>query len=266
MNTKRLEIKNRRGLKLVIQVDEPADPKHLVFIQPGQGGFIEQEHMEAFGKAFLENNFRIVRFDPTNSVGESSGDIKNVTYTNYFEDLEDVINWAKTQSWYQEPFALSGHSMGAQATAWYAEYHPEEVELLAPIAPVVNYEIYIKTLDPDYKKEWQEKGYTITKSRSKPGVVKKIGWDVNESLKDFDLLPMASKLTMPVLFMVGEFDQPCPYENQKLLFDAIPSKNKKFVTIKRAEHSFRNSETGQYGKELEEVKSAMSGWIKEVVK
>jgi pimeloyl-ACP methyl ester carboxylesterase len=255
-------IKNRRGLKLVIQVDEPENPKDLVFITHGQGGFKEQVHVQAFAEVFLENNFRVVRFDATNSIGESEGDMMNVTYTNYIEDLEDVISWARGQEWFQSPFALCGQSMGAQSTAWYAEEHPDEVKLLAPIAPVVNYELYEKTLDPKEKKEWQSKGYVEMSSRSKPGVIKKVGWGVNENLKQYDLLPNAGKLSMPVLFMVGEFDEPCPYENQKVLFDKISSTNKKFVRFPGLEHSFRNNETREYDEGLDKVKKTLGDWLK----
>lgn len=264
MTIERAAIKNWYGLKLVLQVNTPKNPKNLVFIAHGQGGFIEQKHIQAFADAFLENNFRVVRFDATHSIGESEGDIMDVTYNNYVEDLEDVIEWARIQSWFQQPFALCGQSMGAQSTAWYAETHPEEVKYLAPIAPVVNYDLYIKTLDPDYKKKWQEKGYQDMTSRSKPGVIKRVGWAVNESLKKYDLLPNSNKLTMPVLFMVGEFDQPCPFRNQKVLFDVVPSKNKKFVKIDGAEHSFRNNDTGEYGQELQEAKEALSTWLHDI--
>src|SRR4051812_38165165 len=106
MSAQRLSIKNRHGLKLVIQVDTPDDPKNLVFIEPGQSGTIDQKHITAFAEAFLENGFRVVRFDPTNSIGESGGDLMNVTYENYVEDLEDVINWARSQFWFKKPFAL----------------------------------------------------------------------------------------------------------------------------------------------------------------
>ena len=117
----KVTIKNRHGLKLVIGVDAPKDPKGLVFIAHGQGGSMAQVHIQAFGQAFFENDYRVVYFDATHSLGESEGDIIDVTYNNYVEDLEDVINWARTQDWYQQPFALCGQSMGAQSTAWYAE-------------------------------------------------------------------------------------------------------------------------------------------------
>jgi pimeloyl-ACP methyl ester carboxylesterase len=264
MKTERFEIKNRHGLKLVIQVDTPDSPKNLVFIEPGQGGTINQVHITAFAEAFLENGFRTVRFDPTNSVGESGGSITDVTYDNYYEDLQDVINWARTQDWFQQPFALCGHSMGAQATAWYAEHHPEEVLLLAPMAPVVNYELYMQTLDPEYKKQWQEQGYVDQTSRSKSGLVKRIGWGVNESLKKYDIVPNANKLTMPVLNIVGDKDQPCPIKHQDIFMQNISSQNKKLVVIPGAEHSYRNAEAQQYGREVRKVKQELSSWLHDI--
>ena len=264
MKTERFEIKNRHGLKLVIQVDSPDNPQNLAFVCHGRGGAMIQTHIQAFGQAFLENNFRVVYFDSTNSLGQSGGDMLNLTYDTYFADLEDVISWSRQQPWFQEPFALCGHSLGAQAVAWYAEHHPNAVKYLAPIAPVVNFELYSKTMAPGYLEKWQKDGFVAEPSRSLPGVIGKTGWGLVESQKKYDLLPMADKLTMPVFFMAGEFDQPCPYENQIILFDRIPSKNKKFVKIGGAEHSFRNAKTQVYGKEVQEAKQVLSSWLRDV--
>lgn len=263
MKTERFEIKNRQGLKLVIQVDTPANPKNLVFIEPGQSGTIDQKHIEAFAQAFLENDFRTVRFDPTNSLGESGGELVNVTYDSYLEDLEDVINWARTQDWFRKPFAVCGHSMGAQAAAWYAEQHPEEILLTAPMAPVINYELYMPTIDSEEKKQWQEKGYQESESRSQPGVFKRVGWGVNESLKKYDIVPKAGKLTMPVINIVGDKDRPCPVENQQIFMEAVASPNKLLVIIPGAQHSYRNAESDEYGEELPKVKEALSSWLRE---
>lgn len=264
MTTERFEIKDRHGLKLVIQVDMPESPSKLVFIQPGQGGFIAQEHITAFAESFLENNYRVVRFDPTNSVGESGGDISEVSYDGYAANLEDVIDWAKSMPWFQQPFALCGHSMGAQTTAWYAEQNPGTVQLLATMAPVVNYELYMPTLDPDYAEKWEEHGYIESVSRSKPGIVKRIGWQVNDSLKKYDILKYANKLTMPVINVVGELDKPCPVANQQVFMETIPSKQKKLVIIQGTEHSYRNNETQQYDEKLNEVKDALSAWLRDI--
>jgi alpha-beta hydrolase superfamily lysophospholipase len=261
MKTERFEIKNRQGLKLVIQVDTPDYPKNLVFIEPGQSGTIDQVHITAFAEAFLENGFTAVRFDPTNSLGESGGDLINVTYDNYVEDLEDVIDWARTQDWFQQPYAVCGHSMGAQAAAWIAEQRPEEILLVAPMAPVVNYELYLPTIDPEERKQWQKKGYQEAFSKSKPGVVKKVGWGVVESLKKYDIVQNADKLTMPVINIVGDKDQPCPLKHQQVFMDAVASNNKKLVVIPGAQHSYRNSDSDEYGTEVGEVKTALSSWL-----
>jgi pimeloyl-ACP methyl ester carboxylesterase len=254
----KIVIKNRHSLKVAIQVDEPENPKNLVFIAHGQGGFKEQKHIQAFADAFLENNYRVVRFDATHSLGESEGDILGVTYDNYIEDLEDVINWAKTKEWFKQPFALCGHSMGAQSTAWYAENHPEEVKLLIPVAPVINHELYTSTLNPEHKKQWQEKGYDESESKSLPGVIKRVGWGVVESLKKYDLLPNADKLSMPVLIIVGEFDSPCPIKHQQIFFDKIPGNNKSLIKIDGVDHNFRTKDGEQKN---EEVKNAISDWL-----
>ena len=266
MSKERFTIKNRHGLKLVIQLDTPEDPKNLVFICHGRGGAMVQVHIQAFGQAFLENNFRVVFFDSTNSLGQSDGDMLNLTYDTYTADLEDIIGWARLQPWFQEPFSLCGQSMGAQAVAWYAEHHPEEIKYLAPIAPVVNFQLWSKTMPPGYLEKWQKDGFVAEPSRSLPGVIGRTGWGLVESQKRYDLMPLVSKLTMPVFFMAGEYDEPCPYENQKILFDCIPSKNKKFVKIAGAEHGLRNAKTQQYGKELQEAKTALSTWLHDTVK
>jgi pimeloyl-ACP methyl ester carboxylesterase len=258
----KFEIKNRHGLKLVILVDTPKKPKNLVFIAHGQGGFMSQKHIQAFTEAFLENNFRVVRFDATHSIGESEGDIKDVTYTGYIEDLEDVINWTKMQIWFQQPFALCGHSMGGTSTAWYAEHHANEILCLAPISAVINFEIYNdykKVHDPGFMEEWERKGYFESPSRSKPGFIKKVGWSVADDLKKYDLLKDANKLTMPVLLMAGDQDTDTPYYQQETLYKKIPSKNKKLVKVKNAQHSFRSEQDGE--RKWQEVENIISDWL-----
>ncbi|HET9721596.1 MAG TPA: alpha/beta fold hydrolase [Candidatus Saccharimonadales bacterium] len=257
-----MTIKNRQGLKLVIQVDTPNNPQKLVFIMHGLGGFMRQMHIEGYAEIFLKNDFRVVRFDATNSIGDSEGDMMNVSYDNYVADLEDVISWARQQSWFKEPFSLCGHSMGAQTTTWYAENHPAQIKYLAPFAPPVNYELWSSTFEPGQFEAWKEKGYREERSRSKPGVIGRTGWGFTESIKKYDLLPAADKLTMPVLFMAGESDKPCPIKNQEILFEKIPSQNKKFVKITGAEHSLRNNQTQEYGRELQEAKTALDDWLK----
>ncbi|MBT4335499.1 hypothetical protein HOD65_03435, partial [bacterium] len=112
MKLEKVIIKNRKGQGIVVLLEIAPDQKGLAFVMHGLGGYKEQPHVEVFAKAFLDNNYSVIRFDTTNTFGESDGNYEDATISNYYEDLEDVIEWAKNQEWYQEPFCLAGHSLG----------------------------------------------------------------------------------------------------------------------------------------------------------
>lgn len=251
-------IKNRKGLSLAVIIEPSAQKKGLVFVMHGLGGFKEQPHILAFASAFTEQGFNVVRFDTTNTIGESEGRYEDATITNYHEDLEDVISWASGQEWYQEPFVLVGHSLGGISTALYAEQHPEKVLGLAPISPVVagkmTLEAHVRE-DPAYLKNWEESGWLIRESTSKPGVMKKLPWSHVQDRLRYDLLPDASRLSMPVLLVVGEDDSSTPPDHVRLLYDAIPGEQKEMHIIRNAPHTFRAPS------HLEEIKRLLARWI-----
>lgn len=131
-------IKNRGGQKVCIVVEGPESPDKLVFVMHGLGGNKEQGHIRAMIEAFIETGYTVVSFDTTNTFGESDGKYEDATITNYYADLEDVIEWASQQSWYVEPFVICGHSLGGISTALFAENYPEKIKALAPISTVVS--------------------------------------------------------------------------------------------------------------------------------
>lgn len=250
------KIKNALGQEIVVVVDQPDNPQGLAFVMHGLGGFKEQPHIETFAKSFKDSGYTAVRFDTTNTFGESDGDYENATVTNYYNDLEAVINWAKTQSWYQEPFCLCGHSLGGICAALFAEKYPDKVKALAPISTVVSGELSTQT--PSHQAEdaeWRRTGYSIKESASKPGLMKRLKWSHMEDRLKYDLMPNVSKLLMPVLLIVGEIDGSTPPSHQKVLFDALPGK-KELHIIKGALHTFRAPE------HLEEIYNIMTTWIK----
>lgn len=249
-------IKNRKGLKVAVIVEQPPNPQGLDFVMHGLGGYKEQPHVQIFAGAFLHNNYTTVLFDTTNTFGESDGNYEDATTTNYYEDLEDVIKWAATQPWYREPFCLVGHSLGGIAVALFAEKYPAKVKALAPISTVVSGKMsegthaYKADLD-----DWRKTGWLIKPSYSKPGTVKKLKWSHMEDRLKYNLLPNVNKLTMPVLMMVGENDDSTPPEHQKVLFDALPGK-KELHIIPSAPHTFRDPE------HLGQIGEIMDRWIK----
>lgn len=251
----KITLHNRKQQRIVAEVQESVQPTGLVFIMHGLGGYKEQPQLLAMSEAFFEAGYTVVRFDTTNTLGESDGDYADATVTNYYEDLEDIIVWATGQTWYQEPFVLVGHSLGGLSVALFAEKFPQKVKALAPISTVVSGQLSmeIKKVSGELE-EWKRTGWRISKSESKPGIIKRLKWSHMEDRLLYDLLPQASKLTMPVLLIVGDQDDTTPPEQQKMLFDRVPGK-KELHIITRAPHTFKDRH------QVAEVKSIFKKWI-----
>ncbi|MCX6738128.1 MAG: alpha/beta fold hydrolase [Candidatus Parcubacteria bacterium] len=253
-------IKNRKGLNMAVEVEQSENPKDLVFLTHGCGGFKEQLHIEAIMRAFIENNYTVVRFDTTNSIGESEGKFENATTTGYYQDLEDIIDWAKDQGWYQEPFILSGHSLGGFCSIWFTINHPEKVKAIAPISPVVSGKLFAQTeVKEGIMEQWKKTGIREWESQSRPGFMKRLKYGFIEDIYQYDLLKFADQIKVPILFVVGELDESTPPKHVRLLYQALESnKDKEFHIINGAEHTFR--EEGH----LEELKSIISEWVKKI--
>ncbi|MCK4829604.1 alpha/beta fold hydrolase, partial [bacterium] len=187
-------IKNRKGQNVVVLIEEVSNQKGLAFVMHGLGGFKEHLHVQAMADAFKEKGYTVIRFDTTNTIGESDGDYSDATTTNYYQDLEDVISWAKSQKWYQEPFCLAAHSLGGICTALYAENYPKKIKALAPISTVVSGELSLE-VKPEEKAEWKKTGWQIKESKSKSGVMKKLSWSYMEDSLKYNLLEKVDKLT-----------------------------------------------------------------------
>ena len=176
-----------------------------------------------------------------------------------------MIDWAKSQEGYEEPFALAGHSLGSICIALYAEKHPEKTKGLAPISTVVSGKLSMET--PKYRgattEEWEKTGWLMQSHESKSGVVKRLKWSHMEDRLRYNLLPDAYKLTMPVLLIVGEKDESTPPKHQRLLYDRLPGE-KEIHIIKGVDHNFRsNGELNEAA--LKEIKQIFDKWIKTIL-
>ncbi len=250
-------IQNRKGEKIAVVVDEAKPRKSLAFVMHGLGGFKEQPYIEAWADVLRQHAFTAVRFDTTNTFGESEGRYEDATVSNYYEDLEDVIKWASQQVWYQAPFLLVGHSLGGICTALYAQQHLNQVKALAPISTVVSGRLSMEARDATEVAKWQRTGWLVRESQSKPGVIKRLPWSHMEDRLKYNLLLNVQKLTMPVLLMVGENDDTTPPAHQQILYDALPGP-KELHIVKGAPHSFY--EKGH----LEETKQIFDRWLKKI--
>ncbi len=256
----KVNIKNRKGENIVADLSTPENSKGLAFVLHGLGGFKEQPHILVIVETFLKNNYTVVNIDATNSFNESDGKYEDATMQNHYEDLVDVISWAKNQEWYIEPFILAGHSLGGYAVAQYAEDYPDKVRAVFPHALVVSGELSHqahKKFESQKLKDWKETGWNERSSVSKPGLIKRLPYSHMEERLQHDLIPNVSKLSMPVLFVVGEKDEPCPPEHNKILYDLVPGP-KEIHIIPGAPHTFRDSE------HLEQFKNILDNWLTKI--
>jgi len=251
----KLTIQNRKSQKIVVLLEQAQNQKELVIIAHGLSGNKEEPHIIKFAEVFREKQYTVVRFDTTNTFGESDGKYEDATVTSYKEDLEDVIAWAKKQSWYKEPFVLVGHSLGGITTILYSEEHPQEVKALAPISAVISGKLSMET--PKYistRENWEKEGWLIEKSSTSPSGTKKLPWSHMIDRLKYDVLPNTNKLTMPVLCIVGDKDESTPQEHQKFFYQKLLGR-KEIHIIKDAPHSFKAPE------HLKEIKEIFSKWI-----
>jgi len=258
MPQKKIIIKNRRKQKIAVIIEKNPWGKGLAFVMHGLGGNKNQPHIKTMGQAFFNNGYTVVRFDTTNTFGESDGKYEDATVTNYYHDLEDVIKWAKKQSWFQQHFVLAGHSLGASCTAYYAENHPKEVKAIAPISVMLSGKLSIEAHGKKKIENWKKTGWLIQERTSQPGTFKKLKWSHMKDRLKYDLLKKVKKLNMPVLLVVGQLDTSTPLKHQKILFNRLPTIKKELYVINGSHHTFRKQ------KHLVKLKSIFNRWIKSI--
>ncbi|HNQ31582.1 MAG TPA: alpha/beta fold hydrolase [Candidatus Woesebacteria bacterium] len=250
-------ITNRKRQRMAVSCDVVPNAQGLAFVMHGLGGFKEQKHIQTIADAFKSKGFTTILFDTTNTIGESEGSYEHATITNYYEDLENVIEWARGETWYTEPFILAGHSLGGICICLYAQTYPARVRALAPISTVVSGALSIeahKRSNPEDFATWERTGWKVEESRSKPGVVKRLPWTHIIDRLRYDVLPKVSTLSMPVLLITGEEDTSTPPDHVRTLYDVLPGP-KTFHIIPDAPHTFRASA------HLKTLHTLISQWI-----
>ncbi len=209
--------------------------------------------------AALDNGLVVVRFDTTHATGESDGSPELATITSFYEDLTDVIAWAQSQAWYAEPFILSGSSLGGITVLEYAHAHPERVKAVAPIATVISGKLSqdaYQKYQPAKNRQWREEGFVELQLHSGPV---RVPWRHTEDRMRYAALAYASKLSLPVFLIVGSEDTSCPPDQQRMLYEALASKEKELHIIQGAPHSLQDEA------HLSELRTRFDAWLKKIL-
>lgn len=232
-------IKNRHGLKMSVRVRISEANNKLVFLEHGLSARKEYPHMLVLEEEFAKKGYNVINFDATNALNESESSEKGITVSGHFEDLEDVVDWAKTQKFYKEPFALAGQSLGALSIVRYAGENPEMVNLLIVCAfPYINGKIKLEN-DAIASKIIQN-GYYDKVSKS-TGRILRMKMDWVEDLKKFDLLPYIKDISCRTYVVIGSKDSETHIENSKKLFELLNCE-KEFVLLDGVPHDLANND------------------------
>lgn len=230
-------IENRRGLKISLQLTIDDKNTKLVFLEHGLGARKEYPHMQVLEEVFAEFGYNVVNIDATNSLNESENSEEGITTTGHYEDLVDVIDWAKTQHFYKEPFALAGQSLGAISVVWYAGQCPNKVNVLIPCA--FPYYKYVENELNSFAKEIIKHGYFDKVSKSTGRVLHMTSTYV-EDMKKLDLTSQIGRIKADTYILIGSKDSEKHLKNSKLLYQMLKCK-KEFHLMKDIPHDLANT-------------------------
>lgn len=249
------KIPNRLGLGIAVRIEIPENPKGLIVITHGWKSNKDSPSIAPYAVAALAHGLTVLRFDCTCSTGQSDGPVAQSTISSFVSDLDDVIDWAKTQPWFQSPYLMAGHSMGGIAILEHARRHPSDVRAIAPTATVISGHLSIEAYQRDDATRlarWQKTGF---ERQIFTGGSARFPWSHMEDRLKYNALDYAAGLTLPVFMCVGSEDSSCPPDHQRLLYEALGSRDKELHIIHGAPHAIREP------KPVAELKQYFSDWL-----
>ncbi|MFI3241293.1 MAG: alpha/beta hydrolase [Alphaproteobacteria bacterium] len=211
-------VKNRKNIDMSVRITIPDNATKLVFVEHGFSGAKDEKHILIVEEKFNQAGCVVVNIDATNSLNKSGSSSDGISFSSHYNDLEDVINWAKGKYWYKEPFALVGHSLGACSVVYYAQNYPEKVDLLLPLSfPWLSGKSKANQDGDDFQKEWEEKRY-IEKTSSRTDRVLVAPYSFMEDLFKYDFLLKAENIKARTILIIGDLENEIRLEdNQKFL-------------------------------------------------
>ena len=240
-----------------LTVDRPAKAKSqkLAFIQHGLSSNSEHPTVQMAKQAFLNSGYVVVTFDSRYSTGKSSGEVENVRFSTFEEDLNSVVNWAKTQKFYAEPFALAGHSLGGASVLQYSWEHPSFVNKVIGITPVISGQLWEESCMrdmADFCQQWKKDGFFAYTTQKGQNV--KIPYQVVESSKSYNALENAQKIEAEVLLVEAQNDTVIPLADVEKLYDRLSVPRYKTV-VPNSGHNFETP------KNQEDLRTALESFI-----
>lgn len=158
----------------------------LVVIAPGyEKTARESLHMSLY---MVQNGFRVLRFDARNSNGLSTGKLENFTMSSLIDDLDIVLNYAKSNLSPEKGICLIALSLSCRALLKYLSLNNQKRDLLELAITIVGVVDLEYTLEQILNENYVSKYF----NGEKFGIRKLLTYDINWDL----FLEDANKLGM----------------------------------------------------------------------
>jgi ubiquinone/menaquinone biosynthesis C-methylase UbiE/pimeloyl-ACP methyl ester carboxylesterase/ribosome-associated toxin RatA of RatAB toxin-antitoxin module len=206
--SERIEYTNRVGKRMVGYSDHLDQPTHtdtIVVIPPGYGETKRDSLPVAYYLA--KNGFRVVRYDATDHVGESEGEMTQITMTKQKADLLSTLD-ALHQRFGVEKFAVVASSLAHRVAVKAAAEDPR-IRLLVGMVAVVDLRETLKVVYQEDmigevaagrgKETYEVLGFEVSQEYHRSAIRDRFH-DLETTIEDL------RHVTIPVVFFVGERD------------------------------------------------------------
>lgn len=232
---------NARGREVVGFLDysgsHPAR-KHTLIIPPGYGQ--TKADIIPLSYPLAKFGFCVLRFDHTDHVGESDGDIESSSMDSMREDLQGALDYVTT-ALRPPKIGMAAYSLSFRNALRLAS-EDDRIDFLCSIMGVVD-------IRNALTKIYAQDIVALTLRGAKWGVTDLLGFKIDadhflwsairQSLHDMDgALEDARRLSKPVLFIVGEKDVLTDPEAIQHIWRSIPTSNKEIQVVPNAMHVF----------------------------
>jgi len=236
MKQETLLVKNRNDLKMSVRITIPEKQTGLAFLEHGFTGNKNENHMLILEEEFTKRGYVVVNLDATDSLNESESSSGGITFTGHYNDLTDTIEWAHRQEWYKEPFALAGHSMGADAVLLYAESYPARVNLLVLVsfAWLHGKGHALQNTSKIDLAEWKRKGYYNRAHVC--GKILRVPYSFREDVEQYDFAKNAGKVTARTIIIIGDQENPMRLDDNRELLRMLSKCRREFILLPNTPH------------------------------
>jgi SAM-dependent methyltransferase/esterase/lipase len=239
--TNSLELFSGSGKKLSAYLDRPKglpSSSGIAIIAPAYGE--TKENNILVSSYFVSNGFSAIRFDWSEHVGESEGEIFTCTLSKMMSDLIGLVEYQKSIS-AETKIGIVATSLAGRVALKIASFD-KRIDFLVALAPVVDlrhtlWMTYREDLVGNYKNgkrygTLDVLGFNIDADAFLRDAVQNGFSDLGSSLLD------AGQIQTPTFICVGEKDSWVRAEDARALFETVGTRKKNFLTMPLALHRF----------------------------